>query len=114
MVSPVFAVRTSGPTKSTSPHTQRFGAGAAVAGISNPLRDVRSPLSGFSTTMRSPVKRMSSVLVVWERFFRAFDGRGFEVLAASAMAAIVAALRRAAGRRHPARGYDARPKKARP
>jgi hypothetical protein len=40
---------------------------------------------------------MSSVLVVWVRFFRAFDGRAFEDLAASPMAAIVAALPRAAG-----------------
>jgi hypothetical protein len=40
---------------------------------------------------------MSSVFVVWARFFRAFDGRAFEGLAASAMEAIVAALPRAAG-----------------
>ena len=39
---------------------QRFGAGTAVAGIRRPPRDLRSPLSGCSTTIRSPVSRMSS------------------------------------------------------
>ena len=44
----------------TSLQTQRLGAGDAVAGISRPPREVRSPSSGFSTTMRSPVSRTAA------------------------------------------------------
>ncbi len=35
----------------------RFGAGIAVAGISRPPLEVRSPFSGVRTTSRSPVSR---------------------------------------------------------
>src|ERR687898_2947794 len=69
MRSPARTARTSGPTSATSPQTQRFGAGAAVAGMSSPDRVLRSPSSGFSTTIRSPVSRTSSLGV---RFPRAF------------------------------------------
>src|ERR671935_1840421 len=69
MRSPARTARTSGPTSATSPQTQRFGAGAAVAGMSSPARVLRSPSSGFSTTIRSPVSRTSSLGV---RFPRAF------------------------------------------
>src|SRR5919201_2181013 len=69
MRSPARTARTSGPTNATSPQTQRFGAGAAVAGMSSPARVLRSPSSGFSTTIRSPVSRTSSLGV---RFPRAF------------------------------------------
>src|SRR5215210_6541441 len=55
--SPSFATRTSGPTRATSAHMRRFGAGIAVAGIRSPAEDVRSPLSGVRTTSRSPVRR---------------------------------------------------------
>src|SRR4029450_5575549 len=104
------AERTRGPPRSASPHTQRFGAGAAVAGISNPLLDVRSPLSGFSTTIRSPVRRRSSVLPEGVRCLRGFEARAFGDLAASGMAAIVArTTRREAERRC---GYHPRPMKA--
>src|SRR5919106_3185807 len=69
MRSPARTARTSGPTSATSPQTQRFGAGAAVAGMGSPARVLRSPSSGFSTTIRSPVSRTSSLGV---RFPRAF------------------------------------------
>ena len=60
----------------TSAQASRFGAGAAVAGINNPLADVRSPFSGSWTTSRSPVSRTSPPIVVvfFARGLRGFDG----------------------------------------
>src|SRR5262249_28307592 len=68
--SPRRTLRTSGPTRVTSPHTSRFGAVAAVAGISRPLRERRSPSSGWITTSRSPGSRMSSAVDAGDLRFR--------------------------------------------
>ena len=63
--SPSFATRTSGPTRVTSPHDKRLGAGMAVAGISRPAEVRRSPFSEARTTSRSPVSLISGVSAVF-------------------------------------------------
>jgi len=69
-----LATRTSGPTRATSPHANRLGAGAAVAGINRPPALLRSPLSGVRTTRRSPVSLIAAPFaVVLVRAFRFVD-----------------------------------------
>lgn len=96
MLSPSLTERTSGPTSATLPHTQRLGAEMAVAGISSPPRVFRSPSSGWSTTIRSPVRR--TCVFGW-RLFRGLD--------AAAVFTITPILARGSPLTHPK--YDARP-----
>jgi len=56
-----------------------LGAGIAVAGISSPLAEVRSPLPGTRTTSRSPVSLTSVKApdVLRDRGFLGFGAEGF-------------------------------------
>jgi hypothetical protein len=54
-----------------------LGAGAAVAGINNPLADVRSPFAGVRTTRRSAVSSMFA----WMGLLRARVVRGLDPVA---------------------------------
>ena len=56
-------LRTFGPTATTSDQMHRFVMLAAVAGISNPPFDCRSPSSSFRTSTRSAVMRIDCALV---------------------------------------------------
>src|SRR5437588_474059 len=58
--SPTRTFRVSGPTSTTSDHTQRLIGAAAVAGMTSPPLERRSLSSGSFTRMRSAVRRIFS------------------------------------------------------